>query len=150
MKSTIYCKFSEWVAAQPDAKAVVEDGRSVTYRELDDMANSIMSKFYDERYSAVGIVMSHSIEMIAAMLAVLKSGACYVPAEPTLPQNRIDYMMNNAKVGFIITDDYCRNLTAAKQLKDRSVSDGEAYILYTSGTSGRPKGVVVENHSVVN
>lgn len=150
MKSTIYCKFSEWVAAHPDAKAVVEDGRSVTYRELDDMANSIMSRFYDERYSAVGIVMSHSIEMIAAMLAVLKSGACYVPAEPSLPQNRIDYMMANAKVGFIITDDYCRDLTVAEQLEDRSVPYGIAYILYTSGTSGRPKGVVVENHSVVN
>lgn len=150
MRSTIYCKFSEWVAAHPDEKAVVEDGRSVTYGELDDMANALMSKFYDKRYSAVGIVMSHGIEMIAAMLAVLKSGACYVSAEPSLPKNRIDYMMHYANVGFVITDEYCHNLPATKPLEDRSVPDGVAYILYTSGTSGRPKGVVVENHSVVN
>lgn len=147
---TIYSRFSRLVALQPDADAVVEDGRSISYRGLDAMADAIMSKFYAERYPAVGIVMSHGIEMIAAMLAVLKSGAAYVPAEPSLPRERIDYMMRTAGVDFVITDDYCRDLPAAGPLHDRSVPDGVAYILYTSGTSGRPKGVVVENHSVVN
>lgn len=150
MMKTIYNIFAQWVALQPDAVAVVEDGRSVTYRELDTMANAIMSKFYSKQYPAVGVVMSHSIEMIAAMLAVLKSGAAYVPAEPSLPQERIDYMMQTAGADFIITDDFCRNLPEAQPLADRSMPDGVAYILYTSGTSGRPKGVVVENHSVVN
>lgn len=149
-RNTIYGKFSQWVSLQPEANAVVEDGRSVTYHELDVMADAIMSKFYSKRYPAVGIVMSHGIEMIAAMLAVLKSGASYVPAEPSLPKDRIDYMMRTADVDFIITDEYCRNLPDARQLPDRSVPDGVAYILYTSGTSGRPKGVVVENHGVVN
>lgn len=129
---------------------MVEDGRSATYRELDDMANAIMSKFYSKQYPAVGIVMSHGIEMIAAMLAVLKSGAAYVPAEPSLPKERIEYMMRTAGVDFSITDDYCRNLPEVQPLSERSVPDRVAYILYTSGTSGRPKGVVVENHSVVN
>lgn len=147
---TIYSRFSRLAAVQPDADAVVEDGRSISYRDLDVMANAIMSKFYAKRYPAVGIVMSHGIEMIAAMLAVLKSGAAYVPAEPSLPRERIDYMMRTAGVDFVITDDYCRDLPAAEPLLDRSVPDGVAYILYTSGTSGRPKGVVVENHSVVN
>lgn len=147
---TIYSRFSALAAVQPDADAVVEDGRSISYRDLDVMANAIMSKFYAKRYPAVGIVMSHGIEMIAAMLAVLKSGAAYVPAEPSLPRERIDYMMRTAGVDFVITDDYCRDLPAAEPLHDRSVPDGVAYILYTSGTSGRPKGVVVENHSVVN
>lgn len=149
-RETIYQRFYKWVELQPSAAAVVEDDRSVTYRELDDMANAIMSKFYKNQYSAVGIVMNHSIEMIAAMLAVLKSGAAYVPAEPSLPQNRIDYMMNTAGADFIITDEYCRHLPETKLLPDRSTLDGAAYILYTSGTSGRPKGVIVENHSVVN
>lgn len=149
-KKTIYSRFSQWVASLPDAVAVAEDCRSVTYRELDAMANAIMSKFYAKHYSAVGVVMSHSIEMIAAMLAVLKSGAAYVPAEPSLPQKRIDYMMQNAGADFVITDDYCRDLPEAQPLPDRSEADHPAYILYTSGTSGRPKGVVVENHSVVN
>ena len=147
---TIYSRFSRLAAVQPDADAVVEDGRSISYRDLDVMANAIMSKFYAKRYPAVGIVMSHGIEMIATMLAVLKSGAAYVPAEPSLPRERIDYMMRTAGVDFVITDDYCRDLPGAEPLPDRSVPDGVAYILYTSGTSGRPKGVVVENHSVVN
>lgn len=147
---TIYSRFSRLAAVQPDADAVVEDGRSISYRDLDVMANAIMSKFYAKRYPAVGIVMSHGIEMIATMLAVLKSGAAYVPAEPSLPRERIDYMMRTAGVDFVITDDYCRDLPDAEPLHDRSVPDGVAYILYTSGTSGRPKGVVVENHSVVN
>lgn len=149
-RNTIYHRFSRWVMLQPDAVAAVEDGRTVTYRELDLLANAIMSKFYGKQYQAIGLVMNHSIEMLAAMLAILKSGAAYVPAEPSLPQKRIDYMMRTAETDFIITDDYCRNLPVTQPLPDRSTPDGIAYILYTSGTSGRPKGVVVENHSVVN
>ncbi len=147
---TIYGRFSRCVARQPDALAIVEDGRSVTYKELDLLTDRIVSKFYAERYSCVGIVMSHGIEMIAAILAVLKSGAAYVPAEPSLPQARIDYMMSTAGVKLVITDDYCRKLPVAELLPDRSVPYGVAYILYTSGTTGKPKGVVIENHSVVN
>ena len=149
-RRTVYDRFSRWVGWQPNDLAVIEDGRSVTYRQLDIMANAIMSKFYAKQCRVVGVVMGHSIEMIAAILAVLKSGAAYVPAEPSLPEDRTDYMMRSAGVDFIITDEYCRNLPEAQPLADRSEPDGVAYILYTSGTSGRPKGVVVENHSVVN
>lgn len=147
---TIYQAFYRWVEHQPDAVAVTEDVRDVTYRQLDTMANAIMSKFYDKEYPFIGVVMSHGVAQIAAMLAVLKSGAAYVPAEPSLPRQRIDYMMRTAGAGFVITDDYCCNLPEATPLPDRSRPDGVAYVLYTSGTSGRPKGVVVENHSVVN
>lgn len=126
--NTIYSRFSRWVKLRPDAVAVIEDGRSMTYRELDIMANSIMSKFCANEYKAVGIVMIHSAEMIAAMLAVLKSGAAYVPAEPTLPRQRIDYMMRTAGVGFMITDDYCRDLPEAPPLSDRSTHGGVAYL----------------------
>lgn len=149
-RDTIYSRFSKWVETQPEAVAVAEDGRSATYRQLDTLANAIMAKFYDREYQAVGIVMNHGIEMIAAILAVLKSGAAYVPAEPSLPRKRTDYMMRTAGVDLVITDDYCRDLPEAEPLPDRSTPQGAAYILYTSGTSGRPKGVVVENHGVVN
>lgn len=95
-RGTIYSRFSQWVARQPDAMAIVEDGRSVTYRELDAMANAIMSKFYSKQYPTVGVVMSHGIEMIAAMLAAIKSGAAYVPAEPTLPKRWMTYRLRAA------------------------------------------------------
>lgn len=148
--NTIYSVFSRRVSMHPEAVAVVEDGLSITYRNLNMMANAIMSKFYSERYTAIGVVMSHGIEMIAAMLAVLKSGAAYVPAEPSLPPDRIEYMMRTAGATFVITDGYCSDLPRVQPLADRSEAREPAYILYTSGTSGRPKGVVIENHSVVN
>lgn len=148
---TIYSKFKEIVNQQPAAQAIVEDDRAVSYQELDELSDSIMSKFYDDNLPVIGIVMHHGIEQIAAILAVLKSGAAYVPAEPTLPQERIDYMMQTAGANLVITDNYCRRLRPQNRtMPDRSRPDGVAYILYTSGTSGKPKGVVVENHSVVN
>ena len=150
--TTIYSKFKEMAAKYADMPAVVEDERTLSYAQLDDMADSILARFRDDgAHQAIGIVMSHGAEQIAAMLAVLKSGAAYVPAEPSLPQERIDYMMQTAGARLVITDNYCRHLRpAGREMADRSTPSGAAYVLYTSGTSGKPKGVVVENHSVVN
>lgn len=149
--TTIYSRFKEIAGSIPEAPAVVEDGRTVSYSQLDAMADSILAGFYDRTLAYVGIVMSHGAEQIAAMLAVLKSGAGYIPAEKSLPQKRIDYMMDSAGAGLVIDDCFCRNLEATdRKMADRSRPDGVAYVLFTSGTSGKPKGVVVENHSVVN
>ncbi len=150
-KKTIYSRFKAIVERQPDAPAIVEDGRTLTYSELDKMVDTIVAKFYDRNFKFVGIVMNHGAKQIAAMLAVLKSGAAYVPAEPFLPKDRIDYMMKTAGVKLVITDDYCEDLPAPTETyEDRSTPDSIAYILYTSGTTGKPKGVIQENHSVVN
>lgn len=147
---TIYSCFARWVRQNPDAPAIVEENRTVSYRELDELTDRILGKFVDKSYSFIGIVMSHGIEMIAAMLAVLKSGAGYVPAEPTLPKERIDYMMERAGVSFVITDGYFTGLPQSESFADRSTPGSPAYVLYTSGTTGKPKGVVVRNSSVVN
>lgn len=148
---TIYSRFKKVRDTNPDLPAVIEDDRTVSYAQLDDMVDSILAGFYDDKPSIVGIVMSHGIEQIASMLAVLKSGAAFVPAEKTLPKERVDYMMKQAEAHLIITDNYCRNIKPSGcNMEDRSTPTGAAYVLYTSGTSGRPKGVVVENHSVVN
>lgn len=151
IKRTIYSYFKEIVRKYPDNNAIIEEDRTLSFKELDEVVDAICVKFYDRQPKSVGIVMHHGAEQIAAMLAVLKSGAFYVPAEPSLPQERIDYMMQTAGVDFIIKDNYCKHLKHTdKTMDDRSEPDGLAYVLYTSGTSGKPKGVSVENHSVVN
>lgn len=148
---TIYGAFKEIAERHPEMPAVVGDGITVSFKELDETADRILSKFYDRKEKFIGIVMTHGYLQIAAMLAVLKSGAAYIPAEPFLPKARIDYMMKNAGVSLIIDDEFCRNLPSAKEnLENRSRPDGLAYVLYTSGTTGKPKGVMIENHSVVN
>lgn len=148
---TIYARFKEIAERFSDRAAVIEDGKTVTFSQLDSLANDIMAGFYDREPQFVGVVMRHGAMQIAAMLAVLKSGAAYIPAEPALPPERREYMMKSAGADLVITDEYCRSLIpAGRELADRSRSEGAAYVLYTSGTSGRPKGVVVENHSVVN
>lgn len=151
MNDTIYSRFHQYAIRHPNATAVIEDGKLYTYGQIDSMADAIMSRFYDKRYRYVGIVMNHSAEMIAAIFAVLKSGAAYVPAEPSLPKDRIDFMMKSAGVKLIITDEFCKGMEfPVKSMSDRSTPNSPAYVLYTSGTTGRPKGVVVKNSNVVN
>ena len=150
-KKTIYSCFKEAADRYCEKPAIIEDDRRLSFAELDQLVDAVAAKFYDRQPKAVGIVMHHGAEQIASMLAVLKSGAFYVPAEPSLPQERIDYMMQTAGVDFIINDNFCKHLKPTdKVMADCSEPDSLAYVLYTSGTSGKPKGVCVENHSVVN
>lgn len=149
---TIYSRFRKWVTVQPNAVAIVSDTDSVTYSELDCRVNAFVDRIQEKRHGEfIGVVMTHGIDMIAAILAILKTGSAYIPAEPFLPADRIKYMMGRAKVQLVITDEFCLGLRdSCPEYADMSTPDGLAYVLYTSGTTGHPKGVMVENHSVVN
>ena len=106
--------------------------------------------------------MDHSVEMIAAIFAALKIGAAYVPAEPFLPDDRIHFMMKDSGAEMVITNtkyeqrfegfrtlSVDRGLAAADvKLASQASSDDLAYILYTSGSTGDPKGVSVRNRNV--
>ena len=101
--NTVYSLFQNIVTDSRDKTAIIENNRSMTFRELSNLVDLIAGSFPEE-ITSVGIVMSHRAEMIAAILAVLKCGARYVPAEPDFPTGRIRYMMDEANVDFILTE----------------------------------------------
>ncbi len=162
---TIYDTFQRIVKAYPDQPAIIADSRTLTFKDLSDMADRIAGGF-PEDVKSVGIVMSHRAEMIASMLAVLKCGAHYIPAEPGFPTGRIHDMMTETGVDFILTEPgFLYKLKGfPTRITDEELSKSEngsgktsqadpeslAYILYTSGTTGRPKGVCVRNRNVCN
>lgn len=163
MKDTIYSSFESIAKKYENQPAVVENNRTMTFGELSALTDMIAGTF-PEKLTGVGIVMSHRAEMIAAILAVLKCGARYIPAEPSFPTGRIRYMMEEAAVDFILTERECADrlagfelrltdceicgLEAAAERADISRPEQPAYVLYTSGTTGKPKGVCVTNQNV--
>ncbi|HIR27277.1 MAG TPA: amino acid adenylation domain-containing protein [Candidatus Choladousia intestinigallinarum] len=164
MKNTIYECFQNVVSHNRQKTAIIENNRTMTFGELSDLAE-LMAGTFPDKISSVGIVMNHRAEMVAAILAVLKCGARYVPAEPDFPTGRISYMMKEADVDFILTErEYGDKLggfplrftdceicglesPGAKRTYARS-PEQPAYVLYTSGTTGKPKGVCVTNGNV--
>lgn len=161
-------RFAAMAKAHGDLPAVIDGDSTYTYSRLLLLSDTILSNAPMIRPGdRVGIVMNHGVRMIASILAVLKRGAAYVPAEPSFPRERINYMMRESGVELIIADaEHATlpgegftvyvpgNLTEDETQGRRPVVDAHvspadpAYILYTSGTTGRPKGVVVTNGNV--
>ena len=103
MADTIYSLFEHIAVNHGNETAIIENSRTVTFGELSNLVDMVAGSFPKEVRS-IGIVMNHRAEMIASMLAVLKCGARYVPAEPSFPVGRIRYMMDEAEVDFILTE----------------------------------------------
>lgn len=160
-RNVIYELLHDKIVAAPNAIAVFDEKRSLTRLELEQLINTIATRI-PSHVHRVGIVMEHTVEMIAAVFAVLKKGKTYVPVEPFFPKQRIDFMMHDADVDVIITNSIHKEkvtnlpcifidpgMEAEHILLDSAASpDDLAYILYTSGSTGNPKGVAVRNRNV--
>ncbi|MFF1904868.1 amino acid adenylation domain-containing protein [Kitasatospora sp. NPDC058218] len=152
--------FEEQVRRAPEATALVHGNRSLSYGELDRAANRLAHVLRSEGAvgnELVGLWLDRSVEMVVAMLAVLKAGAAYLPLDPAAPTARNQDLIADARLGFVITTrersaDLPPGVIPVDPVQDtgedsapvrRSGSDDLAYIIYTSGSTGRPKGVMV-------
>ncbi|WP_037225256.1 AMP-binding protein, partial [Rhodococcus sp. R1101] len=166
-------------AVVPDTDAVVCEDRRLTYRELDEWSNRLARVLVaagagPETFVAVGIV--RSVESVAVIWAVAKSGAAFVPVDPNYPAERIEYMLTDCgallglttaahrdelpdTVPWLVLDDPDLDARIGQASADPVTDDDRpatllfdhpAYLIYTSGSTGRPKGVVVPHRGLAN
>jgi amino acid adenylation domain-containing protein len=155
-------------AATPDAVAIVNGATQVGYRELDTRANALAADLQARGVGPgelVGLCCDRNEHMLVALLGVLKSGAGYVPLDPALPRQRLEFMAQDAELRFVVSnlgpaDPWPFAVSqrvpvaglvplAAAPTSSAGVDD-VAYVIYTSGSTGTPKGVRVPHRSVVN
>ncbi|WP_267938918.1 non-ribosomal peptide synthetase [Saccharothrix sp. S26] len=150
--TTIPELFAAQAARTPDAVAVTCEGEHLTYRELDERANRLAHHLVDLGAAPERIValrLPRSLDQVVAVLAVLKSGAAYLPLDPAYPADRIAATIEDARPVAVLSE-----LPELTGLPDTAPAaalrpDHAAYVIYTSGSTGRPKGVVIPHGNVV-
>ncbi|MEU8928048.1 amino acid adenylation domain-containing protein, partial [Kitasatospora sp. NPDC048545] len=158
--ATLVELFERQARLSPQAVAVVDGGTTLTYAELDTRANRL-AHWLAARGAGpeafVALALPRGADLVVAVLGVLKSGAAYVPIDPDYPQDRVDYMLADARPAFVV-DALPAEVTDGDADPDGRTSaapavpllpDHPAYVIYTSGSTGRPKGVVVPHRNVV-
>ena len=164
--------FEAQVKRTPEAVAVVFENQKLTYRELNQRANRLahhLQRLGVGSDKLVGIYVERSLEMVVALLGVLKAGAAYVPIDPAYPGERLAFMLEDAQALVLLTQtQLLKNIPTLKtpvicldsqrpQLEVESsdnpqsgvTPDNLAYVIYTSGSTGKPKGVLITHHNVV-
>ena len=169
--STLVSLFREQVKRTPVLTAVHAGEHEITYERLDERSDALAAWLLErkniEASRVIGVMTNRSVDLIVALLAILKTGRAYMPIDPETPADRVRYMLEDAGLQWVMTGDdvgSCADwegevvsLSSAIQEagSDASLPPIEtcptdlAYIMYTSGSSGRPKGVLIEQRSIV-
>jgi len=161
------------VRVQPHTPAVWDDAGSLSYLELEQQSSRLAAVLAAKGAGPgqrVGVMLERNRDLVIAMLAILKTGAAYVPLDPRFPADRVRYVIEDAELRVLVTQSHWQALTGAVQadacvVLDRlSLRDGDArhaehgafdphapaYVIYTSGSTGRPKGVAVPMSALCN
>ena len=165
----VHQRFEAIAAQQPDAIALEFQEQTWTYQHLNESANQIAHYLLASNVQAqdhLGICINRSPEAIATFLAILKIGACYVPLDPSYPQERLAMMIEDAELKLLLSDGLSDSLEALscpsldikhpqiqeqnKHNPDIPPANAPAYLIYTSGSTGRPKGVVLGQAGLAN
>ncbi|KAJ1915297.1 hypothetical protein IWQ60_008484, partial [Tieghemiomyces parasiticus] len=178
VRTPVHHLFIEWARNTPGGIALEHEGRTVTYAEL-DQSTSALAQILVRDHGArpeirIALLLAKSIEYFVALFAVLKSGAAYVPIDPEYPDERIRYILTDSAAALVLTSSAVRATGEATMVcsvvmidslpaSTKSVDDFDkpliayssqptdlAYIVYTSGTTGQPKGVMVEHGNLSN
>jgi len=170
---TIHEVFADWALRTPDATALVLGQQSLTYRELDARSNQLARSLREIGVgpeTLVGICVERSLEMVIAVLGVLKAGGAYLPLDPDYPADRLAFMIEDAAIPVLITqqsvEDRIPSVWAQIVLIDAdwpniashsavplvctASPENLAYVIYTSGSTGKPKGVQVTHRGLCN
>jgi|GEM_PF-2853179 len=168
-EDTLVSLFEKQTENNPHEKAVVYSDETLTYKELNEKANQLAMKLIAlgvQKEDFVAVVAQKCPEMVAGILAILKAGAAYVPIDPSYPHERIQYILKDANVKAVLiarTPISVDVQTQILDLMDSKLYQGEsenirlnvskdnlACAFYTSGTTGNPKGVLLEHRSIIN
>ncbi|MBI5815646.1 MAG: amino acid adenylation domain-containing protein [Nitrospinae bacterium] len=169
---TVHGLFEKIAEQKPDAAAVISGDETVNYAQLNSRADALAVRLAAAgagRGAAVGIFMERGAGMVAALLGALKSGAAYVPVDPSYPKERVEFMLADSGIRAVVTSaalasslpagdfsvvtmEGLSGAVAAEEDRpaEKISSDDLAYIIYTSGSTGKPKGVMVTHSNVVN
>jgi amino acid adenylation domain-containing protein/non-ribosomal peptide synthase protein (TIGR01720 family) len=171
---TIVSLFEEQVERTPDAVAVVYENEQLTYRQLHERSNQLGHYLHSigvVKETLVPLCMGNGLDMIVAIIGVLKAGGVYVPMDPAYPQDRIQYMVEDTAAAIVISNSVdshvLKTIDAVRVVVEMDTdfemiskystepvpvavnAENLAYVIYTSGSTGRPKGVLIEHRNVV-
>ena len=158
--------FSEQAAKTPDKVALIFEDKQFTYKQLDEMSNSLAHYLREKGVKPndiVPIISQRSYLAVVAMFAVLKAGGAYMPVDPAYPKDRIDYMINDAGSSIALTCGYNEPLAVetivldgfdfsinCTPIKNVNTPDDLCYLIFTSGSTGKPKGAMLKHSGVIN
>jgi natural product biosynthesis luciferase-like monooxygenase protein/amino acid adenylation domain-containing protein len=169
---------AEQAKRRPDALAVADQHKELTYRELDERSEELARQLQELGVSVetiVGVCLERSVDLVIALLAILKAGGAYLPLDPEQPQERLQFMLRDAGAQVLLVSETARPFWLSRMgycpvvavdgpstgvngcLRESQSARGSrvqpnnlAYVIYTSGTTGRPKGVAIEHASLSN